>query len=55
MLTDAPTFRDILSKPLFQDGMYRSFDTSDSKIQGQGYGKNNIVHQDWIALVERNQ
>ena len=26
-----------------------------SKIQGQGYGKNNIVHQDWIALVERNK
>jgi co-chaperonin GroES (HSP10) len=26
-----------------------------SKIQGQGYGMNNIVHQDWIALVERNQ
>jgi co-chaperonin GroES (HSP10) len=26
-----------------------------SKIQGQGYGKNNIVHQDWISLVERNQ
>ena len=26
-----------------------------SKILGQGYGKNNIVHQDWIALVERNK
>lgn len=26
-----------------------------SKIRGQGYGKNNIVHQDWIALVERNK
>ena len=26
-----------------------------SKIRGQGYGKNNIVHQDWISLVERNQ
>jgi len=24
-----------------------------SKIKGQGYGSNNVIHQDWIAIVER--
>jgi hypothetical protein len=24
-----------------------------SKIKGQGYGNNNVIHQDWIAMVER--
>jgi co-chaperonin GroES (HSP10) len=24
-----------------------------SKIRGQGYGRNNLIHQDWVAMVER--
>jgi co-chaperonin GroES (HSP10) len=24
-----------------------------SKIRGQGYGRNNLIHQDWISMVER--